>query len=620
MKFYFGEPFDHNSVNVEAKNLEHAIKIFKVSELFPEKCVDKIYYKKDSEGYFDHDYDSALKRDIIKFKIDNPKIFIYQENGDEQHKWDKVGSIGLQECINVDYRDIMPQVNLLEAPKIIEEDESSKEILPVVSDAKSLSSISSKIVLREKHDELARKKADLEAKVSEMNAAMSLLQDELKQKQKIVYIIETYLGMNEEIVQIADGDPAPEGSKLSLFQQKLFMDEEVGIWDDKDGQGLDFKDIEQFDEWILKNYEKFAYDPLSVVVWQVRRREKKYNDLWSNVQFNHWNKTTYFLIRNGSCLYRIWSNVHVDDRLFPTKNEYINIINEERRWGSDNIKEKLQKKHEGYMYGLIAIQGIIERTEVLGTWLRKNGVNLLSPRSDMDDYIKFIRDAEVDFWISDGRPRWSKFLKNNRNSIKLGSRVCMSTSKFYFSLSFSSKDNDYWRCQPYKPDYAPSRDHCYSVEAFEGKPEKIYFPHGTSIMIRYQPGDCVGYDPYTYEPISRKRRVPWFFYRDEVINFDEISLEEADYYMKSRIDRENYLSMLPTLHWIRDIKLKEKELEEEFAKMIAGKLNLDLNEENKKRIEDTIQWWKLKNKWKRAVTLKESTATRMIISRLKKSL
>jgi len=615
MKFYFGEPYDTDSVIVEARNLEHAIKIFKVSELFPEKCVDNIYNKRDSKGHFESDYNSTLRRYITKFKIENPKIFIYQEN--EKNEWDKISSVGLQECVNVDYRDLMPSVNLLEAPKIIEEDESDKEVLPVVVNAKALSTISSKVILREKHDEIVSKKAELERMIREMDHSMTLLKNELSQKQKIVYIIETYLGINEEILQIADGDPAPEDSKLSLFQQKLFMDEEVGIWDDKDGQGLDFKDIEQFDEWIVKNYKKFAYDPLSVVVWQVRRKEKKYDNIWTNVQFNQWNKTTYFLIRNGFRLYRIWSNVHVDDRLFPTKTEYLNIVNEERRWGNDRVIEKLQKKHEGYMYGLIAIQGIIERTDVLGTRLKRNGVNLLSPRNDGDEYIKFIRDAEVEFWIGDGHPRWSEFLKKNRESVRLGSRICISTEKYYFMLSSSNEDNDRWRCQPYRPDCAPSRDHCYSVEAFKGESKDTYFPHGTSIMIRYQPGDCVGFDPYTYEEITRKRRVPWFLYSDEVINFDEITLEEADYYMKSRIDREQYITMLPTLHWIRSIKLREKELEEEFTKMIAGQLNLDLSEENKKKIEDAIQWWKLKNKWKRAVTLKESTATKMILSRLK---
>lgn len=50
MKFCFGSPSTHDSVVVEARNLEHAIKIFKVVELFPEKCVDSVYFKTNAEG------------------------------------------------------------------------------------------------------------------------------------------------------------------------------------------------------------------------------------------------------------------------------------------------------------------------------------------------------------------------------------------------------------------------------------------------------------------------------------------------------------------------------------------------------------------------------------------
>lgn len=620
MRFCFGNISEYEKhVVVEAKNLQHAIKIFKVSELFPEKCVDSIYYKKDSEGYHDGEYDSILGRNIIKFKIDNPKIFIYEEI--EKYEWKKIGNIGLQECINVNFRDILPSANLLEAPSTFQDNvEENKNILPVVVDANTLSRISHKIALRDKHDEIARKKAELEAMISNLNKAMSVLKNELKQKQKVIYILETFLGIHEEVVQIAEGDTAPEGSKLTLFQQKLYMDEEVGIWDDSDGQGIDFQQIEEFDEWIKKHYKIFAYEPLSIVVWQVRRNEKQYGNLWDNVKFNQWNKTTYFLIRNGSCLYRIWSNVTVDDLLFPTKNEYMNLIAEEKKWGEERIKEKLQAKHEGYLYGLIAIQGIIERTEILGTRLREQGVNLLKPRSDIDDHIRFIRDAETEHWIGDGKPRWSEFLKNNKTTIKLGSRICLATEKFHFSLS--GKENDNWRCSPFHPNYAPQRNNWYLVEAHKNESKNTYFPHGTTILIRYHPGDTVWVRNYwnrnPWKECDRKRRVPWFLYASEVINFDEITIEEADYYMKSRLDRKNYVQMLPTLHWIREIKLKEKKLEEEFIKMIASQLQWDLNDINTHKIQDAITWWKLKNKWKRAITIKESTATRMILKKLKK--
>ena len=615
MKYCFGEPHSEHRAVVEAKNLEVAIKLFKVSELFPEKCVDTVYWKKDHDGSFAREYNSALGRYETQFKIDNPKIDIYENIKD--HDWKKVGSIGLQDCINVNFRDLMPSANLLPPPPSdIPGEPSEESTLPVVGSAAELAHVGSKIELRQKHDAIALKKAELERMVQEMNSAMAVLNKELKQKQKVIYIIETFLGIHEEVIQIREGEPAPEDSKLTLYQQKLFMDEEVGIWDDKDGQGIDCKDIEQFDGWICKHYEKFAYEPLSVIVWQVRRNDKEYGSIWDNVRFNQWNKATYFLIRNGSNLYRIWSNVSVSDLLFPTKDEYMNLINEERRWGSERAMEKLQEKHENYLYGLIAIQGMIERTEILGTRLRNNGVNLLSPRGNVDENIRFIRDAETEYWIGDGKPRWSEFLRANRETIRLGSRICLATEKFYYT--FSGNDNDKWRCAPYRPDRPPSRGQWYLVEAFKGESKDTYFPHDTNILIRYQPGDCLGWDPYTREDVTRKRRIPWYMYCDEAINFDEISDEEADYYMKSRIDRRSYIKMLPTLHWIRDIKRQEKELEDEFAKMIAGALNWEYNDENRKLIQEAIVWWKLKNKWKRAITIENSTATNMILRKLKK--
>jgi len=606
MKFCFGKPTTHDSVVLEAKNKEHAIKLFKVSELFPEKCVDLKLCK-------DRDYDNNLDRYNYTFKIDNPKIYIYSRNNNDQD-WKKIGYVFLKECIEVDYRNLIPQVNLLESPTDIKQEEP-EETLPVIINAKTVSHVSSKTELRAKHDELARRTAELEAMVSELNEAMCVLHAEIKQKQKVIYIIETYLGIHEEVVQIADGISAPEETPLTLYQQKLYMDEEVGIWDDSDGQGLDFQQIEEFDKWIAKHYEKFVYEPLSIVVWQIRRNSKKYVDLWSNIQFNALNKTTYFLIRNGKKLYRIWSDVSVGDLLFPKKDEYVSLLEKEKEWGEDRAKEKLQLRHESYLYGLIAIQGMIERTDVLGTRLRQQRVNLLNPQGNPDELVKFIRDAETEYWIGDGQPRWNEFLKANQATICLGSRICLATEKYGFDLY--RKDGDGWRCAPFHPGCLPQRDHCYQVEAFKNESKDEYFPHSTSILIRYHSGDCIGWDPYSYKEVMRKRRVPWFLYSDEVINFDEITLEQADYYMKSRLNRGDYLRILPTLHWVRRVKLREKELEKEFMKMIAGQLKFELTDNNKTKIQKAIDWWKLKNKWKRAITIKESTATRMILRRLK---
>ena len=57
------------------------------------------------------------------------------------------------------------------------------------------------------------------------------------------------------------------------------MDEEVGILDD---QGLDWTQIDQFDEWLLKDkhYEILIPEKKAIVVFKPRRRNKTYYDAY----------------------------------------------------------------------------------------------------------------------------------------------------------------------------------------------------------------------------------------------------------------------------------------------------------------------------------------------------
>lgn len=53
---------------------------------------------------------------------------------------------------------------------------------------------------------------------------------------------------------------------------------------------------------------------------------------------------------------------------------------------------------------------------------------------------------------------------------------------------------------------------------------------------------------------------------------------------------------------------------EELVKYIAGQLEWD--EPQYEKIRKAVTWWKLKNKWKRAVTKDEAKAVRMILRKL----
>jgi hypothetical protein len=440
-----------------------------------------------------------------------------------------------------------------------------------------------------------------------LNESLAALKEEIAKKTKMLRLLIAFMGINEEVVQIADGEQAPETEPLALYQQLLYMDEEVGIWK---GGGLDFKTLDEFDKWIVQNINMFLYRPRSVVAWQVRRRPKEYCDNWfENTLMNQYNFVSYLLIRNGQQIYRIWSDVQIPGRLFPTKSEYEEILVGD--FGSDQYKQKeLQQRHETYMFGLVALQGLIERTEILGPGLRGQ-VNLI--KNQLGGKVELIRDAEPDHFISDGHPRWCDFLKANQETIEVGSRVSL-----VGDFQPHTDDNGQWRTEPFHPNRLPDpTEICIVAEPIEGG-------HGSgtwgNFKTFYDPKDEIwGWQPkrdddgdywQRWRSHPRKRRVPFRFYREEAINIDTITSADCEYYERSRLDRADYLNLLRTIHFIKIIKQDEERLEAEFVKLVANRLGLGDNQLS--FIRKQVDWWKLKNKWKRGLMADDAKALRMI--------
>ena len=574
--------------------MEYAIHIFKATELYPESHVDKSFIKS-------YDYDNDMNRYNYTFKA-NPMIFVRETDKDGYVRKNSkiITRIPLQECIHVDFKDFLPQRNLLEAPTSHDQEKPTEETLPVIGTQTELRQYD-KTQLREKHDELTRKQNEVRAIMDDLNKAVRLIETELSEKRKMLYILETFMGINEEVHHIKEGTKADEILPITLFQQTLYMDEEVGIW--KDG-GLDFQNIDEFDAWICQNYDKFVREPKSICSFQVRRKMKEYDsNPFINALLNEGNFRTYFLIRNGENLYRIWSDVSIGPRLFPATEEYKNIYKEWESWSEERVKEKLKDAHESYIYGLIAIQGIIERTDILG-YRFKGKVNLLKPGGYTTDDVHLVRDAEREHWISQREP-WNEFIKKNRSTIKQGTRVVLTDHNWHVHTE------DKWRVSPFRVSHGPSNYEVYEV-AEEG-PEKSY--HSWKFKIYYHPGDRIW--DYWKGARDRKRRVPFLLYSDELINFDEITAEDCDYYEKNRIEREHYLSVLPILHWIKTLKEKEQKLEAEFTRYIAD--HMGWAEKKYSIIQDAIKHWKLKNKWKRGLMKDDAKAVRMILKKLKRA-
>jgi hypothetical protein len=428
MIFKFGDDPGSGHKDIEAKNLETAIKIFKVGVMWPEK-----YISSDKQKVFNHDYNDAGEYLPVDIPGD-AYIPVFAYDGDEEdkaykernkgtkkrkykfwHEKEPVYRLPFLESINVDYNAIIETKYLPLQTAVGDESRA------VIESREMAQASSNKLAVREWENRMGRLQKELERK-KKLELEVGKFREIIKGKLKTLYAIETYLGVYEEIEQIVWGEAASLDEPIAVYQQKCYMDEEVGLTELDDYRfkdGLDYKDISEFDNWIKKRYKRYLYKPKSIMAWQVRRTDKNYGDPFENMA-NIYNFETYFLLRNGDNLYRIFSDVFTPDTMFPTAKKIEEVFKKDKEW--KEAGKEVKEFYEQYMYILIMLQGLVDRTEVFGTNFAGK-IDFINPLNFDKNYIQLVRDAEPENWISDGRPTWEEYKSMNEKTITVGSRV-----------------------------------------------------------------------------------------------------------------------------------------------------------------------------------------------------
>jgi hypothetical protein len=184
---------------------------------------------------------------------------------------------------------------------------------------------------------------------------------------RVITSIELYLGVDEELHQIQEGEKAPATAPIHFRQMVLFIDEEVGVWEDG---GLDFRDIGVFDEWLVKdqNYKKLIPERKGLLALRPRRYSKDYgkdSGAWGIMMNDNNRHMTYFLMRNGENLYRIFTEkITVPDRLFPLRTEMADLQKKLEKEHWEDNKEKIENSLYRYKNLALLMQGLIDRTEI----------------------------------------------------------------------------------------------------------------------------------------------------------------------------------------------------------------------------------------------------------------
>lgn len=177
--------------------------------------------------------------------------------------------------------------------------------------------------VEEQHEQMA---TWMKAELIPMCADMRGMQARTGSIEDRIFTVELYAGLTESAVKIRDGEPAPNGTKIHLFQRRHYMDEECLV-DYKTG-GMDFKSIGQFDRWLMKakNRKRIFPHPRCVVAFQVRRNDKERNavsiaDFICFAKMAEKDKSTFLYVRNGEQYFWIETSIDFGHRLFPDQNQ-----------------------------------------------------------------------------------------------------------------------------------------------------------------------------------------------------------------------------------------------------------------------------------------------------------
>ena len=448
-------------------------------------------------------------------------------------------------------------------------------------------------------------------KLEAIQEIASALQEKLTKVMRVIGILEVYLGVHEEIFQLTQGTPAPIHEPISIRQLILYMDEEAGIveiFHGKEGfsfeKDINFASVDQFDKWLLEDGHIDIVLPEKRGVVALRpSRQDRYGHLdpWSRSNSEKEDKMIYLLIRNGENLYRIWTSIMMKDTLFPTNKrseEIASMFEASTSWDRD----KAEVEQSVYVKNMLLLQGLADRTQVFQP-LPVGRVEFTKPETyDTGGRVRLIRDAEN--LITDGHISYNEWKDQLNQKIQRGTRIHLLGLPFRSGTDGGYHSRFYdnvWR--RYYPDVPTSG--IYTVE----KMIDISFHKGKVPVILYKPSDNVYVG---YESHERKKRIAFYLYLDEVINYDDFDLENVDYFLRSRLERPNYRRILPTLLHLRAERMKELDQEKGFVKLLSQKHNIP-----ESRLWTLVDWWKKKVINKRPISLDDSKAWRMIVRKAK---
>ncbi len=474
--------------------------------------------------------------------------------------------------------------------------------------------------------EMTAKSKKLQAMVGEQAKALKLrlqgMEEVIKKMEEAVWTINLYLGKDEEIHVLRKGKAASEDEKITIRQRALYMDEECALHARNDG--IDVRSVDAFDKWILahpENLTQILPETKGIVALHIKRSKKEYGDPWVNQSMNaanlHW---TYFLIRNGENLYRVYADIDVGGYLLPVSSEFEDLFwttkwneatkQDERTPLKPGSKEYMKAmdavdaRNKHYLRVLLVLQGLMDRTPIFKP-MPTDQINLCDP-SHCAEWLNLIYEAEN--VLTDGKPTFSEWQELINQKLEVGHRIIGVFD--YKSGVKGNKDRDGYgdesRIYPRNANY-PDSNVLHTIEEREGD----------HYVFRYERTGETIYTRHLGAKDPEVRARCWVERDDDfILNFDAATMEELEYYKTHRLSRIDYKVMAPLLETAVALKRQEEADEAPFRLMLGGEIIKRYGADHSTiaaKVDELVKWWKFKNRTHRALLSDDVKAANMIV-------
>lgn len=449
---------------------------------------------------------------------------------------------------------------------------------------------------------IKQRTSELEAKLKGVKGMIVTMNKQIENLNYAIQIIETYAGIKESVEQLCSGEPADESVPVVFRQAVIYVDEELALIEDD----FDYSKMDKFDKWLLENnnFKRLLPDEKSMVACKPRRTKMKYSDKeWLNAILNKPNFETLFLIRNGENLYRLESeHIVLEDRMFPNQDEYMKELEKEQQ-EPFFCKGNTERFHKRYTRVAFLMQGLMDRSDVFaphgfnGSFIKMDGLD--------EEHVKLCYELDYSRALGDGRPSPSKWITELNGKLCEGKRILLLDYGF-------DKRHDFVRY--YKSEYTtPNLPNCgiyvlYNnpnyVEGRDWGPKKH--------VIKYLPDDF-------WEPRKIKESIEIDIERGGLLNYDDASLEDVEYYLNSRLHRSQYFKFVKQMKMFKRQYLADKKEEDDYVRMMVGQIMTKgyVPKEGftlQGVVREAIETVKGRLKWKRPITAKEKE-TYTLVSR-----